>query len=713
MTNGSNHPGSIHVGDLDTWTFSATAGDAIMLAIGEVGPASDFQPWIRLKSPTGQNLGSQSGVLAAQIDATATVTGTYTVVVGTFDAGLDATSDYTLTLARAPAAYMISPGDEGGPLSAASSSGNGFIHVGDLDVWTFTAHAGDPINVTISEVAIVSPDFTPWIRLRGPTGQALGSQSGATGAQINVNAPATGIYTVVVSTFDAGLDGSGDYVLSVAGITSSMIRNGDFASGEQFWQFFATPTLAYIVHQVVGGVLQYYRVPPPPGSSNQAVAYQETGVSLPAMAPVLAQFDLANTSTVRKRISVLILDADFSDLHVCTFWLEANAPMRTYRMRTHTIEAWTNTALYFYAASAGMNGGYYEIDNVSMAYVPEQADDRTDCVDPTTPAPPGGASGSNLLTNGDFNTGTLNPWFTFGTITTQITGGVLEFLKATSTAPAGVVAQPTGQTMTAGDIITATFQLGNSSAVRKRVTVILHDSNFSDLAACTFWLLPGQSLSDYVVRTWATKAWADAMVSIYPATVGTHQWILADNVTLQRTPAASTFGTDCVEPGAESAAVAEAVRQTVPAARPEVGGAVAPAGGTGVGAIGSVGPPPAESGVEASIDLLAPASGAQAVTLAGAIDLSDASVASLAFDSVFVGAEASSARAAVQVSLDGRTWLTAAEVPAIAEWTPMAVDLSAYAGRVIRVRFVVAGAAGLAFDRPARWRIREVSITIR
>ncbi len=101
----------------------------------------------------------------------------------------------------------------------------------------------------------------------------------------------------------------------------------------------------------------------------------------------------------------------------------------------------------------------------------------------------------------------------------------------------------------ARDILTATFQLGNSSAVRKRVTVIVHDYDFSDLSACTFWLAPGQPLSDYIYRTFATEAWTDATVSVYPATVGAEQWIRLDNATFRRTPGTPTVGTECIEPG--------------------------------------------------------------------------------------------------------------------------------------------------------------------
>ena len=99
--------------------------------------------------------------------------------------------------------------------------------------------------------------------------------------------------------------------------------------------FFATPTLAYIVHNVTNGVLNYYRVPPLPGTSNQAVV-SGNHVALLEFAPIRAQFDL-QYSPVRKRISAII--DDFSDISVCTFWLQPNTPMRTYVMRTHTDEA--------------------------------------------------------------------------------------------------------------------------------------------------------------------------------------------------------------------------------------------------------------------------------------------------------------------------------------------------------------------------------------
>src|SRR5262245_51718195 len=49
MANGENHTATISAaGEIDTWTFTANAGEYISLSIGEVGADSAFWPWIRL-----------------------------------------------------------------------------------------------------------------------------------------------------------------------------------------------------------------------------------------------------------------------------------------------------------------------------------------------------------------------------------------------------------------------------------------------------------------------------------------------------------------------------------------------------------------------------------------------------------------------------------------------------------------------------------------
>src|SRR5690606_20598340 len=126
--------------------------------------------------------------------------------------------------------------------------------------------------------------------------------------------------------------------------------------------------------------------------------------------------------------------------------------------------------------------------------------------------------------------------------------GVLEFVRPAG-VPAGVVSQSTNQALPVGDVLTAQFDLGNSSAVRKRVTVLLHDSDFTDLASCTFWLEPGAPLGTHVIRMFTTEPWTNASVSFYPAAVGLEQWTRLDNVVFRRTPTVNPLGTECLEPG--------------------------------------------------------------------------------------------------------------------------------------------------------------------
>src|SRR5205814_921530 len=131
----------IYLGDLDTWTFTATQGDYIALSMGAVTSMSArFAPWIRLVSPTGVLLGnSATGTGASDVAATAPTSGTYTVIVGSLlGSAVDGTGSYLLTLAKGPCAVEVSTGDEGGPLSLHDALPIS-IYLGDLDTWTFTA----------------------------------------------------------------------------------------------------------------------------------------------------------------------------------------------------------------------------------------------------------------------------------------------------------------------------------------------------------------------------------------------------------------------------------------------------------------------------------------------------------------------------------------------------------------------------------------------
>ena len=88
---------------------------------------------------------------------------------------------------------------------------------GEIDEWTFTAALGDYILLSVGEVppGEIDPDFRPWIRLRRPDGMEIGSDIGAIAAQINIEAPLTGTYTVLVRDSTVNRPGNvlGSYVL--------------------------------------------------------------------------------------------------------------------------------------------------------------------------------------------------------------------------------------------------------------------------------------------------------------------------------------------------------------------------------------------------------------------------------------------------------------------------------------------------------------------
>ena len=101
----------------------------------------------------------------------------------------------------------------------------------------------------------------------------------------------------------------------------------------------------------------------------------------------------------------------------------------------------------------------------------------------------------------------------------------------------------------------------------------------------------------------------------------------------------------------------------------------------------------------------------QVLAFADVIDLRDASTATLTFKSWLVAPDAFAASrppATVQVSLMASRGSPDA-VPPSDEWQLVQIDLTAFAGEVIRLRFVLA-TAPLDAETPMVWRIGGVSV---
>src|SRR5437764_70287 len=110
LPNGATQAGTIYLGDLDQWSFTATQGDYIALSMGEVAPAKACFQHRNLHSfPTRRSSDLGIGTSAVQIAATAPTSGTYTVIVGTNDGTVSArnndTGSYLLTLAKGPGTF--------------------------------------------------------------------------------------------------------------------------------------------------------------------------------------------------------------------------------------------------------------------------------------------------------------------------------------------------------------------------------------------------------------------------------------------------------------------------------------------------------------------------------------------------------------------------------------------------------------------------------
>src|SRR5207248_1279467 len=168
LASGSNYDGTIQLGDLDLWSFTANAGDRVVVRIGALTTTNTFNPWLRIYGPNGV-LVADSGInnggdTVEELALTATNSGTFTVLVSdSYNFGFGGTGTYRLYFAQFPGTFDVPPGDEGGAL-ASGSNYDGTIQLGDLDLWSFTANAGDRVVVRIGALTTTNI-FNPWLRI--------------------------------------------------------------------------------------------------------------------------------------------------------------------------------------------------------------------------------------------------------------------------------------------------------------------------------------------------------------------------------------------------------------------------------------------------------------------------------------------------------------------------------------------------------------------
>jgi hypothetical protein len=188
-------------------------------------------------------------------------------------------------------------------------------------------------------------------------------------------------------------------------------------------------------------------------------------------------------------------------------------------------------------------------------------------------------------------------------------------------------------------------------------------------ASCTFWIPPGAALAPYAVKMFTTKAWTNASLSLYAATIGLDEWTRLDDVVFQRTPGTGTLGTECLEPVQPSEFSLIPPVQITRAAHPYLVGV------PGAPVVGVTRPPGPRPAIAARAGLEAPPT---------PVDLRRGG-GRLMFQG---GPVRSEAAAEVQVSRDGLTWETIATVPPGTDWSAVLVDVEAFAGQIVYVRVV-------------------------
>ena len=158
------------------------------------------------------------------MDIQAPISGTFTVAVS--DSAQTGAGTYRLWLAQVPGTF-IPPGDDGGTLTNGAIA-QGTIDIGDLDLWSFPANAGDRIALQIAKVS-GGVTFKPQIELFAPDGTRLGTNSDAVVARLDVQAETSGTYTVLVSAQSP--DANGGYQLQLAQVPESFVVPGGDEGG--------------------------------------------------------------------------------------------------------------------------------------------------------------------------------------------------------------------------------------------------------------------------------------------------------------------------------------------------------------------------------------------------------------------------------------------------------------------------------------------------
>ncbi len=203
LTSGVTRENTLDAGDLDVFTFTASTGDSIFYNLHEID--TEMEARITIVAPNGAILHNAYPSMAqngqsVQLPYLAQ-SGTYSIVVS--DVGSNDIGAYAHTFVRVPGNHVL-PQDEG--LLTSGVTRENTLDAGDLDVFTFTASAGDSIFYNLHEI---DTEMEARITVVAPNGAILHNahpSMAQNGQSVPLpNLAQSGTYTIVVSD-----DGSND-----------------------------------------------------------------------------------------------------------------------------------------------------------------------------------------------------------------------------------------------------------------------------------------------------------------------------------------------------------------------------------------------------------------------------------------------------------------------------------------------------------------------
>jgi trimeric autotransporter adhesin len=154
--------------------------------------------------PTGAVITSALGTDVAGSFFSAQAAGRYEVVVSDGSTSSTSTGAYNLYLA-------VVPGADACGVLAPGAIVSGQLAEGAIDSYTFTANAGETIELRVTDT--LAGSFVPTVAIYNPTGGLVSSALGTNVAAAGFSAATTGTYTVLIYDSSSGLGSTGPYLI--------------------------------------------------------------------------------------------------------------------------------------------------------------------------------------------------------------------------------------------------------------------------------------------------------------------------------------------------------------------------------------------------------------------------------------------------------------------------------------------------------------------